>query len=254
MILIRIAQPVIDAARRGDHGTSLGGGGGAVYLGMADDVVALTAPGTPEMPNGIALPGPVPELPSGTAVTLGLEGLTWSGGAVAFNTAEVYDPTAPTIGPGPWLIERSAYIDALPDGPEPVLEGTEILRRAIETWDVNHALEAARVLTGRGGGLTPEGDDLLASAAGVARARSFPDPWIRALTDQTSPARTTRLSASLLRHAAEGRMISPMLALLDPDEPGWREAVDQLSVLGHSTGRAYLRAAALVMSSSPGPD
>ncbi len=49
-------------------------------------------------------------------------------------------------------------------------------------------------------------------------------------------------------------MIAPMLALLDPDEPGWREAVDELAVLGHSTGRAYLRAAALVMSSSPGPD
>ena len=131
------------------------------------------------------------------------------------------------------------------------------------------------MLTGRGGGLTPEGDDLLASTAGVARARSFPDPWIRALTHLSSPsgatkqapgttevliapsgtgARTTKLSASLLRHAAEGRMIGPMLALLDPDEPGWREAVDGLAVLGHSTGRAYLRAAALVMSASPGPD
>lgn len=253
-MLVRIALPVIDTARRGDHGASLGGGEGAVYLAMTDDVVALTAPGTPEMPNGIALPGPVPELPSGTSVTLGPDGLTWVGGSLSFDGAEAYDPTVPTIEPGPWLGERAAYLTALPPEAEPEIKGTELLRRAIESLDVETALEAARVLTGRGGGLTPEGDDLLASAAGVARARSFPDPWIRGLTHSGSPARTTRLSASLLQHAAEGRMISPMLALLDPDEAGWREAVDRLSVLGHSTGRAYLRAAALVMAASPGPD
>lgn len=271
---VKIAQPVLDAAARGGRGRSLGGGGGARYLAMDDDVVALTSPGVPEMPNGIALPGEVPELPSGTTFTLAPTGLTWPGGSVALDEAEVYDPTVPAIEPGAWLAERAAYIEARPVDPEP-LEGTDLLRRAIESLDVDLALEAARVLTGRGGGLTPEGDDLLASAAGVARARSFPDLWIRALTHFSSPsgageqapgttevqnappgsrARTTRLSASLLRHAAEGRLISPMLALLDPNEARWREAVDRLAVLGHSTGRAYLRAAALVMTASPGPD
>lgn len=275
MTRVRIAHPVVDAARGGARGTSLGGGGGAVYLAMPDDVVALTGPETPEMPNGIALPGPVPELPSGTSVTLAPGGLTWSGGSIALDDAEVYDPTVPTIEPGPWLHERAAYINALPAEPELALEGTEILRRAIESLDVDLALEAARVLTGRGGGLTPEGDDLLAAAAGTAHALAWPAPWIRALMHLSSPsgatkqapgttevqnappepeARTTRLSASLLRHAAEGRLIAPMLALLDPNGVEWRVAVDRLAVLGHSTGRAYLRAAALVMAASPGPD
>ena len=112
VMLVRIAQPVIDAVGRGTSGTSLGGGGGAIYLATADDVVALTAPGTPEMPNGIALPGPVPELPSGTPVTLGPEGLTWSGGSIAFSDSEVYDPTARKSTPGPG--RSSAPLTSMP--------------------------------------------------------------------------------------------------------------------------------------------
>src|SRR5262249_13546495 len=59
-------------------------------------------------------------------------------------------------------------------------------------------------LLGRGPGLTPAGDDVL---AGLLAGRAAYGPDDRALADDIcalAPSRTTALSAALLRHAARG--------------------------------------------------
>lgn len=244
---IRVSVPVVALAERHPSGTVLGGGSGALYLALGGDVVALTGPPVPEMPVGIGLEGPPPDLAPGTGVGLAPRGLTWRGGEIAWDGAEIYDPTIREVEAGPWLKERARYIEGLVSA-HTELGGVDALRRAIDTLDLADAAEAARVLTGRGGGLTPEGDDLLAASAGAGRALGWSDGWIRSLLAPGSAARTTSLSGSLLRHAVEGRVIAPLVELWDPENPGWRVAADRLAVFGHSTGSAYLTATALVMS------
>ena len=91
---------------------------------------------------------------------------------------------------------------------------------------------AAVALLGRGPGLTPEGDDLLAGVCVTAAAAGDPlalPPRVRALT--------TPLSATLLELAAQGAVAEPVHAVLTADR--WRAALARLTRLGHSTGRAY---------------
>jgi hypothetical protein len=92
-------------------------------------------------------------------------------------------------------------------------------------------------LVGRGGGLTPAGDDVLAGFLVAAHAYGFPAPAIRDLA--TSGARTTRLSAALLRYAARGESVPELrtfLRALGDDRVDLLAATDALLRLGHSSG------------------
>ena len=114
--------------------------------------------------------------------------------------------------------------------------------------DPDAAAHAADRLLGLGGGLTPEGDDVLAATAAVVFAAGdavgFAEPerarWLSALVPADAAARTTALSATLLALAAEGRIVEPVHRLLDRgSETAWREALRTLAATGASTGRAY---------------
>jgi hypothetical protein len=107
---------------------------------------------------------------------------------------------------------------------------------------------ASRALAGRGPGLTPEGDDLLAAVAGAVAvlgpATGFDGPglgrFLAALIPE--PGRTTALSATLLALAAERRLAEPAGRLLDLTPAGdtaWPGALSRLERLGHGSGRAY---------------
>ena len=122
---------------------------------------------------------------------------------------------------------------------------TSSARSAIATPPA--AARAADRLIGLGGGLTPEGDDVLAATAavvvaagnavgfaGTERAR-----FVAALVPGRRAARTTALSATLLALAAEGRIVEPVHRLLDPTPAtAWRDALATLAATGASTGRA----------------
>jgi Protein of unknown function (DUF2877) len=141
--------------------------------------------------------------------------------------------------------------------------GVELLLRAVLERDPDVAAGAAGVLLGRGPGLTPEGDDLLAAvaatlvtlgpAAGVAGAAVaglvaalVPE---RAAGEGRGPGgagapmeRTTALAATLLELAARGQVVEPAGRLLDLSPAGerdWRGALRRLERLGHGSGRAY---------------
>jgi hypothetical protein len=114
------------------------------------------------------------------------------------------------------------------------------LTRAVERRDPELAGAAGAALIGRGPGLTPEGDDLV---AGVAAVLSHDASWVAALIGTDLRARTTSLSATLLELAAWGMGPEPLQALLAGD-PG---ALERLLRLGHSTGAAYAHGAALAL-------
>jgi uncharacterized protein DUF2877 len=257
-----VATPVLERLRAGPvDGVVRGATARAAYLDLGGFVVALTAPGIPLMPDGVAVDatavpdGPVRAGPDGIAVgraTLRLEGV------------RVWDPVLPRAAPGaaPALRARGAAIVAAlgpAEATEPGAlaagergrEGLALLRRALAERDAGLGARAAALLIGLGGGLTPEGDDVLtataavvgavAGAAGIAaeeRAR-----LVAALVPRDAAARTTALSATLLALAARGCVIEPVHRLLEPAGAGWRDALAILAATGASTGRAYAAAA-----------
>jgi hypothetical protein len=67
------------------------------------------------------------------------------------------------------------------------------------------------------------------------------EAWLGALVGDDLRSRTSALSATLLELAVAGMGPEPLQALLAGD----RSALARLVALGHSTGRAYARGAAV---------
>ena len=177
-----------------------------------DGFVAVLTLARPQLPNGVQ----VARLPAvGDTLVVG---------------GEPWDPTLRITG-------DAAALECVGDAPPDLV-------RAVETRDPDLAAAAGARLIGRGPGLTPEGDDLV---AGVAAVLSYDPPWVAALIGTDLRARTTSLSATLLELAARGMGPEPLQALL----AGERGALDRLLRLGHSTGRAYAVGAALAVRCNP---
>lgn len=96
-------------------------------------------------------------------------------------------------------------------------------------------------LAGRGGGLTPSGDDLLCGYAAGLVLFGGRSQEAGAIAREAGP-RTTLLSATLLNCAARGELPSPAHAFLERGDPG------PLHRFGHSSGRALLVGLALAGS------
>ncbi len=144
-------------------------------------------------------------------------------------------------------------------GDSEAARGLECLQRAARTLDPDAASESSALLVGRGSGLTPVGDDVLAAAAltvfslgpALGHAADKFDLWLNALLPADVGARTTPISATLLGLARRGNAIGPARALLDPR---WAPpqvlgaAVRRLGGLGHSTGAAYVNTIGALMA------
>jgi hypothetical protein len=113
-------------------------------------------------------------------------------------------------------------------------------RRLDEARRLVPSVEIDERLLGRGPGLTPSGDDVLAGYLVGAAAFGVPADDVRRLVESQAAARTTTLSAALLRHAAAGETIPQVIGLLDalagrrPFEP----ALADLRAVGHTSGAA----------------
>ncbi len=177
-----------------------GVGMGQGYVQLGDHIIAITRPGAPRMPNGI-------ECDIGVARG---EPCAIRGGALLVRDVAVF--------PGPiW---------------DPVPE-PRIVPRTDSTF-----VPDPLVLAGRGEGLTPAGDDVLAGyAAGLVLFQRRPRD-ARAMVE-IAATRTTALSATLLRHAARGEMPEPVHALLEDGDPL------PLLAFGHTSGRSLLFGLAL---------
>jgi hypothetical protein len=103
--------------------------------------------------------------------------------------------------------------------------------------------EAVTALAGRGAGLTPAGDDVLAGLLLVARMRAGPpaEPRLVALAGR---ARTHDISRAFLAEAARGRSVAALHDLLgaaadgdcDGDLAAARRARARLARVGHTSG------------------
>ncbi|WP_141800026.1 DUF2877 domain-containing protein [Nocardioides sp. SLBN-35] len=102
---------------------------------------------------------------------------------------------------------------------------------------------AVPALVGRGDGLTPVGDDVLAGWLVATRAAGRDSSPIAEAVEAHLP-RTTSLSAALLRHAIAGEAIAPFRVALTTG------AVAGLLAVGHTSGAGMLLGAHLSLSPS----
>jgi hypothetical protein len=275
----RVATPVLERLRGGRGGTLLGAGATAAWVDLGGFVLAVTTREVPLLPNAVGLPAGAGALgrvgPPGAGVRCGPGRVQVGGLRVVWDPADppAWDPAVRVaVGlAGRAAVERrgDAVLAALgvravrepgglaralaavglvtaagPDG----AAGVERLLRAVLERDAGMGAQAAAVLLGRGPGLTPEGDDLLAAVAGTlvvlgpvvglegAALAGLVGPLVAA------DGRTTGLAATLLELAGRGLLAEPAGRLLDlgaGGEGAWRGALARLERLGHGSGRAY---------------
>jgi hypothetical protein len=194
------------------HVRIVGAGHSASY-GEDDGFVVVFTREPPVLPNGAQI-GRLPAV----------------GDEVVVRGDEVWDPTLRLVDP-----------------PEIVPPEPDDLAAAVESRDPSLAAAAGARLIGRGGGLTPEGDDLVCGVAALVAVGGWDEAvreaWLAALIGGDLRRRTTALSATLLELAARGMGPEPLQAWLAGD----RSALARLEAIGHSTGRAIARGAALAI-------
>ncbi len=167
--------------------------------------------------------------------------VTWTGptGPVAVRAVREWTPIRPPRGGV--VAEVLAVVRAALSGVDPEVDSM-LLADAAAAAGEQVATAAARLL-GRGPGLTPSGDDLLAGFLVGASAFGVDTAALRAATALLAPARTTALSAALLWHARRGECIEQLAAVAAvigghglPEQAG--AALGRLLAVGHTTGRA----------------
>lgn len=259
----------------------------ALHADVGDFVVAVLPLGAPLMPNGVSVAGALagasaPEI--GDAVQLTPWGLDAGRLAIRWDAErpQCWDARVPhwSAEQRRGLRERArAILGTTLDG-APAIRLAESLARAggfaaddmearaalesllaaVRSGDPCDAARAGRELTGRGSGLTPAGDDVLAATALTVAAAAPASPrvrwraWLAALVPPDLRRRTTPVSATLLELAVRGCGIGPARELLDPrrDHHGQlRRELAALRRLGHTSGAAYaatIGAVALVLA------
>jgi Protein of unknown function (DUF2877) len=136
---------------------------------------------------------------------------------------------------------------------------------AAAAGDHDASVAAAAGLLGRGPGLTPSGDDVLAGYLAGAAAFGLDATALRRAVAVLAPARTTALSAALLWHAARGQCIDELAAVAavlasqprHDGEPAGNvlhqqaeRAVSRLLRVGHSSGAALARGLVIAAESA----
>lgn len=170
---------------------------------------------------------------------------------IAYGDFEPVDTAIPSLGDD-WCADvlRSA-IAPIDFREEMGLPPSQDLARALHDLscaslgveDVESVRVAVRFLVGRGLGLTPSGDDLLAGYGTALWARSRDDLLAELHMDGLS-ACTTDVSAAYLRAMAEGHANTGFIDLVRSLRAGdgglCRGAVDEICSIGHTSGHDSL--------------
>jgi hypothetical protein len=275
----RVAVPVLERLVGGADGRVLGAGATAAWVDLGGFVLTITTREVSLLPNAVALTGGAGALAgpvAGGAARCAPGRVDLPGVSVTWDPADppAWDPTVPSPTAGGAAVGRrgdavlaAIGVEAAAD-PAAVVRGLaeagiasaaeaggagalELLLRAVLERDPGPAGLAAERLLGRGPGLTPEGDDLLAAVAATVAvlgpAAGLDAAPRAALLAALVPAgglagRTTALAATLLELAARGQVAEPAGRLLDlgpAGERAWPAALRRLQRLGHGSGRAY---------------
>ena len=214
----------------------------ALYLGLDASrggvtVIAVLAPDAVRLPLGLVIAGRLPDhIPSKTASVGGGE---VSVGPLAIRATRWFDPR-PRLEE-PFQVDRidaaAGFLDGLPaDAHGLPDEPLDTIATSLINGDPTPAL---RVI-GRGPGLTPAGDDVVAGAlAAIALRRRLPRSATEAVLAHAASA-TTSLSSSLLCCAAAGQVVpqaARFLAALCGTAP-LDSALDDLRAVGGTSGTA----------------
>lgn len=92
---------------------------------------------------------------------------------------------------------------------------------------------------GRGGGLTPLGDDVVCGWIALHHALGVATPWADELAIEAR-TRTTTLSATLIECAAHGEVIPEFAAWVAASEADEPTRASRLAAVGHSSGSGLL--------------
>ena len=227
----------------------------ALYLEVDDadrTMVCLGSAQAVRVPCAVILESKAlpPVLPAGTIGSVG--GSTIQIGSAAFRVGRWWRPPRPRgLGAVPparlagavrWLTGRVA--DPL-DAP-----GRAAVADLVGSIAEGAAPEpAVDRLLGRGPGLTPTGDDVLAGALVTLSALGSPyAAGLAAAVLRSAPDATTSVSGALLRHAARGECIPQLADLLeaigpwadDPATGALPRAAGALLAVGHCSGAGLL--------------
>ena len=210
----------------------------ALYLRTDTDVLALVTADAVRLPCAAVLPSTADLLPlrylvPDDGVRVGHNRLTWRAHGAPVDVEVVRE----------WAPARVCRI-------RPRRDRIAELRTALADIDAGVPVPTTRVratdvarLLGRGPGLTPSGDDLLAGYLLGCRAfAAFRGDVgaVAAVVAASAEGATTALSAALLRHALAGRCVPEVadvvhgLAAPNPVTP----ALDRLLRVGHTSGAA----------------
>ncbi len=188
----------------------------ALYLHLEDAggepaVVALLSSGAVRLPLALVVAGPLPDLRAPGNARVGDGGVTV--GSLRVRATRWFDPR-PRLNDG----YESSRVDGaerlLADLPSEASGDVGVLVDDIATGLIRGDAEPARQVIGRGPGLTPAGDDLVAGALAAIVLRGQVH---RAATDAVlahAESATTSLSSSLLRCAAAGQVVPQAARML----------------------------------------
>jgi Protein of unknown function (DUF2877) len=237
-------------------GTWLGATAAALYWQVAGEpgAVALLAHDAVRLPCALLLPSTTAELPLAAPALapvtpaaeclIGDGVLTWRGAGGPIVVRAVREWRSATVCPTtgrPAVVSASGLAAVRAVLPLPSATGVDWASVAMLATDP--AAAVARLL-GRGPGLTPAGDDVLAGFVLGARAFGLDTGVAHARIAALAPARTTALSAALLWHAARGECIDEVAAVVaqlagaGSDGAGCKTAVSRLLAVGHTSGAA----------------
>jgi uncharacterized protein DUF2877 len=218
----------------------------AAYVRLDGGLIALVAPGVEPGPLHVRCTA-LPPLWPGEAVTVdgrGLAGRTWAlrSPTVVWRGA-LPDPAALAARAGDKGV-RAVARSAPPDA-------AAVLRRVGGPEGID---ALAAVLGGRGPGLTPAGDDVLAGVVLVARVLGGQEAEDR-LGASVAAVPTTEVSRAFLAWAARGQSIAPvhdwLLGLAAGDGPVARRALTRLHAIGADSGRSLAAGLALGTAQLP---
>jgi hypothetical protein len=208
----------------------------AVYLDTGDEVVALVTTDALRLPCALVLAAPSSDRPF-AAIKAGDVALVGEGtvaiGHRQFLVRRWWRP-APLLPlqPGPRLAARADALETVLATLPPLPGELPADRRS---WRPG-------TLVGLGHGLTPAGDDVLAAMLLTLSAVPGSAAAVAGVVAETAPllARTTALSATLLRHAAAGRGIPEVTGLVNAlaGSGDLAAATARLVAVGHSSGSA----------------
>jgi Protein of unknown function (DUF2877) len=218
---------VIDGPRR--DGRVVASTTHALFVAAGDDLLCVSGPGAVRLPCALLVTTSPPRLACGTRVVVGAGRLVLPDGATVRVSRwwRVPRPQLREPFPATLLLEHSPFPPRV--------------RKRPAGRDLAATVTA---LLGRGPGLTPAGDDILAGMLVTLTAARHPAAHqLAAVIQAADPARrTTTISAALLWHAARGECIPPLAEVLTAldrgEDPG--ERVRRLRGVGGTSGTALL--------------